>query len=293
MTLPNFLIVGAAKAGTTSLHTYLSEHPDVYMSPIKETNYFALSEGRRSFVHATADDRFPVELRVKTLEEYEALFDGVTTEKAIGEACPTYLESPVAAERIHKCIPEAKIVVSLRNPVDRAYSGYLMALRNGRVKGPVHTALAPSSHFVQIGFYNRLLKKYVGRFDRENILILLFDEIQQNLQGSLRILFHFLNVDEYFLPDIQKAHNIGGVPRNAALNLVLSNRTLKRVAKPLLNKGLLDRIRDVHARNLEKPPELPAELRRRLIELYRDDIEKLQELTERDLSSWLQIDGAA
>src|SRR5437868_623089 len=109
MTLPNFLIIGAAKAGTTSLHHYLRQHPDVYMGP-REPRYFA-REG--------ADAESPV---IRTRDVYEQLFDGVTTEHAIGEGSPQYLNHPIAPDEIAAELPDVKLIVSLRNPADRAYS---------------------------------------------------------------------------------------------------------------------------------------------------------------------------
>ncbi|MGQ9662575.1 MAG: sulfotransferase domain-containing protein [Kiritimatiellia bacterium] len=106
MTLPNFLIVGAPKAGTTSLFDYLGQHPEVYTPPVKEPCFF--SSGLPAFTH--------------DLAEYEALFAGQTTQTAIGEASTTYLYDPDAARRIHDLLPEARIIIMLRNPAERAYS---------------------------------------------------------------------------------------------------------------------------------------------------------------------------
>ena len=111
MTLPNFLIIGAPKAGTTSLYSYFREHPAIFMPELKEPRFFGY-EGQGDRI------RFPV----RTLEEYTALFDGVTTETAIGEATPHYLVYPVAAQRIRDLIPGVRLIASLRDPVDRAYS---------------------------------------------------------------------------------------------------------------------------------------------------------------------------
>ena len=113
MTLPTFIVIGAAKAGTTALYWYLAEHPDVFMSRLKETFYFAygvdrqVTCSRRPRVH-----RFPV----KTLAEYEALFAGAGAAKAVGEASPIYLEAPLAAGRIRETIPHARLVCILRHP---------------------------------------------------------------------------------------------------------------------------------------------------------------------------------
>src|SRR5262245_16436607 len=117
---PNFFIVGAAKAGTTSLHAYLSAHPQVFMPALKEPHYFADFELSPEF-----DNFMPV---IRDQPAYQDLFRGSQGSTAVGEASPSYLCDPAAAARIKAAIPDAKIVISLRNPVDRAYSHYLMDL---------------------------------------------------------------------------------------------------------------------------------------------------------------------
>ena len=126
MKLPNFVVIGAAKAGTTALYWYLQEHPEVFMSPLKETNFFAYGvdpEGRLLYGDPELH-RFPI----KNLDAYADLFAGAGDEKAVGEASPIYLECPEAAGRIQQLLPEARIICGLRDPVDRAYSDYLDVL---------------------------------------------------------------------------------------------------------------------------------------------------------------------
>src|SRR3989344_7184694 len=106
MRLPNFLIIGATKAGTTSLHHYLGQHPDIFVAPTKETNFFA-QESALCFTGRT----------VSLPEEYAAQFAAATTQKAIGESSPAYLAVPLAPERIARMLPHAKLIVILRNPI--------------------------------------------------------------------------------------------------------------------------------------------------------------------------------
>src|SRR5881628_1693582 len=136
MMLPNFLIIGAAKSGTTSLYQYLRQHPEVYMSAVKETNWFAY-EGQRDSWYS-----------VRTAEEYERLFDGVTVQRAIGEASPQYMKSAVAAKRIAARLPGVRLVAILRDPIDRAYSGYLNSLRDAMERCSTDEAMRPGTRFV-------------------------------------------------------------------------------------------------------------------------------------------------
>ena len=123
MIMPNFLIVGAAKAGTTALHEYLQQHPQIYMTPTKETNFLAF-EGEVLNFHGPGDESLQ-DFSITDLKTYQAEFQQVTNELAIGEACPSYLYLPKAAKRIKQYIPDTRLIAILRNPVERAYANFL------------------------------------------------------------------------------------------------------------------------------------------------------------------------
>jgi hypothetical protein len=283
---PNFLIIGAAKAGTTSLHRYLAAHPEVYMSSLKETNYFAYVGPAESGagVRVTEDQRrFPI----RTREEYLSLFRDVTTEKAVGESSPLYLETPTAPSRIRRAIPDARIVVSLRDPADRAVSGYMMRVRSGRQAGGIVEALSdPTGHLIQLGYYFNQLKRYYDLFPRERIHVCLFDDLKADPNLVLRGIFRFLRVDQDFKPDLSRQHNPGGVPKNWLLHRLIwgvaESAKLRRIVPPWVHRTG----RFLHERNLRRVP-VPPELLVRLRELYAEDVLRVQGLIERDLSAWL------
>src|SRR6185369_8360971 len=120
--LPNFFLIGAAKAGTTALYNCVNQHPEIFMSPVKEPHYFTF-EGEIPVFEGPGGDYFP-RVAIHRPIDYISLFSGASNQKVIGEASTTYLSSPVAAFRIKKSAPEAKIVALLRQPADRAYSQY-------------------------------------------------------------------------------------------------------------------------------------------------------------------------
>ncbi|MGL6340594.1 MAG: sulfotransferase family protein, partial [Waterburya sp.] len=128
--MPNFLIIGAAKAGTTALHEYLQQHPQIYLTPTKETNFFAFAEQDINF--QGIGDEVLKDFSITDWKTYQAQFAGVTREKAIGEACPSYLYYPQAAIKIKQYIPDARLIVILRNPVERAYANFLHIVRDDR-----------------------------------------------------------------------------------------------------------------------------------------------------------------
>ena len=184
VTLPNFIVIGAAKAGTTALHWYLAEHPQVFMTPVKETNYFAFGlddEGRLLYGDPELH-RFPI----RSLSEYRALVRRRRGPVAVGEAF-SHLSAKLtrAAGRIAEVIPGARIVCGIREPVDRAYSDHLMYLRSrGRRLDPARDLTpsaawaAPDSHWMQIGQYYEPLRRYFDAFPRQRILVFLFDDLK-------------------------------------------------------------------------------------------------------------------
>jgi hypothetical protein len=275
MTLPNFLIIGAAKSGTTSLYQYLRQHPEIFMSEVKETNWFAY-EGQR-------DSRYSV----RTAQEYERLFDGVTVERAVGEASPQYMKSTVAADRIAARLPGVRLVAILRNPIDRAYSGYLHSLREAKERRSVDEAMRPGSRYVDQGLYYLQLSRYFERFDRGRINVLLYDDLAADPSVVMRSLYEFLGVDGAFAVDVSTRHNAGAIPRLPILNWMLSKSVAAfRRVFPSLPKGsgIVARIKP---RLLRPPDPLPPHIRRRLIDYFRDDVARTGELIGRDLSHWL------
>ena len=305
MTLPNFLIIGAAKSGTTSLMKYVGQHPHVFMCPVK-THFFYLGEDP-SLIHDTPDGWYRRPVIETTMSGYEAMFDSVGDAGAIGETCDTYLPSERAAQRIHQYMPDAKLIAILREPVGRAFSSYTHMLRDGEetlsfaeglAQEPKRIAedRAPIWQYRQRGYYYQQVKMYMDMFGRDQVRIYLYDDLCADVDGLLRDIFEFLGVEPGHKIDTSMRYNVSGTPRTKAL------RTLHRgISKPNRFKSLLRAvlpqrvaqslgrhvIQGFQMRALEKP-EFPEEVRRALIEDYREDIIKLQDLLQRDLSTWLE-----
>ena len=299
MTLPNFLIIGASKSGTTSLYYYLGQHPEVYMSPVKEPKFFAFEGKKLDFRGPEAQERVNSK-SVTQIEEYEALFEGVRGEKAIGEASPTYLHNSQAPGRIKHYVPEARLVAVWRNPVERAYSAYVQHVRDGRETLSFSEALraeesrirdnwSPGWGYKRIGFYHRHLTRYYDLFGGDRIRVYLYEELSEDPVAVSRDIFGFLGVDDSFAPDTSLRHNVSGIPRSHALRrLVKKPNVVRSALKLLLPEKTRKRISvNVQNWNLEKAPPMPEEARRELIEAYREDILRLQGLVGRDLSGWL------
>jgi hypothetical protein len=302
MTMPNFLIIGAGKSGTTSLYHYLRQHPEVYMSPVKEPKFFAV-EGKELNFRGPNDETSMNRGSITSIEAYRGLFREVTDEKAIGEASPLYLHSLEAPGRIKHYIPEARLIAVLRDPVQRAYSSFLQRVQKGQE--PLHDfaqALreeenrmrdnwAPRWYSKRIGFYYAHLKRYYDLFEHDRIRVYLHEDLKADPVGVARDVVRFLGVNDAFTPDISLRYNVSGVPRSAALQAFLSR---PNPAKSLLKRFLSEDLRRRVAVSLENrniagpPPPLDPNVRKELQDLYREDILNLEKLIGRDLSRWLE-----
>jgi hypothetical protein len=290
--LPNFVIIGAAKAGTTALYWYLADHPQVFMSPVKETNYFAFGlDDDGNLLYGDPDlHRFPV----RSSAAYEELFSGATDALAIGEASPIYLECPQSAARIQEVLPNARIICGLREPVDRAYSDYLMYLRaRGRRLDPVRDLTAsaawasPESHWMQISRYHEALSRYFDLFPRDRIHVFLFEDFRADAIGTVRDVYRAVRVDPGFAPDLDTPHNIGGMPSSMTLEKVFTSGALKKALEPWIPRRAADMARRLRTKNLKKAPALPEALKAELGQHFRDDIAKTSALIGRSLDNWL------
>jgi sulfotransferase family protein len=311
MTMPNFLIIGAAKSGTTSLYHYLKQHPQVYMSPNKEPDFFAL-EGRKLNFDGP-DGKEATNRRIRrgcatNIEEYRTLFRGVSDETAIGEASTWYLYSAQAPGRIKVHIPKAKLIAVLRNPVERAYSAFLyLRLRDQEPLSEFSQALQAEQirksnnwdwwwYYKDIGFYYVQLKRYFDTFGQDQIRVYLYEDLKAEPLRVVQSVFRFVGVDNKFVPDFSRRYNPSGVPKDNPLAELAHkpHNPVKTILRPLLPAGLRWRLSTslLYTRlknwTVTKPPPLPPEIRGELTDLYREDVLKLQDLIGRDLSVWLK-----
>ncbi|MGB3768658.1 MAG: sulfotransferase [Phormidesmis sp.] len=306
MTLPNFLIFGVQKAGTTSVYNYLKQHPQVYTSPIKETEFLSRKSARKPEL-LNDEDRTGLtkggRQKIVTIERYEALFDAAGEAIALGEASPNYLFAhEQAVPNIQTYIPHAKLIAILRNPVERAYSDYLMSLR--QVVGN-HKPLAAqvetsrqTSHTLLKGLYYEGTKHFLDAFGPEQVKIFLFDDLRQSSAELMRELYEFIGVDSSFTASTQKKSQTAEVPKNSTINRLLRTKNpiregaakvLRAVVSEENRQKLRSQLISANSRGKEYLP-LTNDERRLLEDYYRQDILQLQELLGRDLSHWFKAD---
>ncbi|MCL6548413.1 MAG: sulfotransferase [Alicyclobacillus sp.] len=294
---PNFFIVGAAKAGTSSLYQYLRQHPDVYMSPVKEPHYLCHHHFPEVF-RGPGDREFSDHV-IRDEEAYLNLFRGAGDRRVIGEASVFYLYYPDTGERIRALNPNAKVVAVLRNPVDRAYSSYMHLVRDNRETLSFPEALAKEEErrrngyrelwwYREVGRYSRQIRPYLKTFAPEQLKIFLYEDFahpQQLLQETLR----FLEVDTAVPIDTRIRHNPSGSPRPRWLYDFLAHpHPLKSALKRVIDPDVLHRIAQRGKALTLRKQAMDPNIRRELAAFYRDDILELQDLLGRDLSHWLK-----
>lgn len=297
--MPTFLILGAMKAGTTALYTALDQHPGVYMSPVKEPNYFAFASSPP--VYQAPIDRRPHGVNnssITTLAAYRELFADAPGDAERGEASHWYLYHPEAPANIERYVPEAKLVAMLRNPVERAYSEFLHFVRDGDEPITDFAAALDAEpdrieknwamgRYVDRGRYDEQLERYLDRFSQDQLRVYLFDEFVERPRDIRSDLFAFLGVDSSFEPTVRRV-NASGVPRSRLLHSVLTvARPLRDVVVPFLPDTVVDWVNEVKNANLEKP-DMGPDVRARLVDTFRPHVRRLEVLLDRDLSHWLR-----
>jgi hypothetical protein len=297
--LPNFLIIGAQKAGTTFIQKCAREHPDVF-SPAKEVRFFEDPDYLQT-----------------DFKQFEALFDKVSHEKAIGIKRPDYLARPECPERIYRHLPQAKLILVLRNPVERALSAYFHQMTRGFlpiksaeeglmkiVKGDYKEAYPKSAEIIEYGFYHHYLARYLNYFDREQLCIILFEAMKKDPFETMKRIYNFIGVNDHYIPpslSLKRKHNSSIYSLTRLKLLTLSNPFIytynstrtKVVQKQahLWSKAIGETIAWLDKVSLKlicsnHKPQLSPELAESLYKIYEEDVNKLEVLLGQSLGQW-------
>lgn len=269
--LPQFIIIGAVKGATTWIHNQLRDNPAVYL-PAPEPHFFSQEYDRG-------------------IDHYRRFFDGAAAGQMLGEKSADYLAHPLAAARLAPVLPQARLVVQLRNPVERAYSDYKMLFRRGTVtQGPeAYLDGRPNDQprFLEDGLYARHLRRWLDHFSAAQIKVILFEDVKRSPEATVATVSAHIGAPCHY------SSEVGASPRNDSSErfLPLPVRTalapLKDAARPLRGNAMFEKVRGLFARQIQYPP-LPEALRARMMDYYARDIEDLEKLIGRDLSHWRQ-----
>lgn len=296
--LPNFLIVGAAKSGTTSLFHYLTKHPDVFIPSRKEGRFFSQMPGNFKGPGAKPQNDIIV-----SINDYKKLFLPGKNAAARGDISNDYLfYYKKSISNIKKHLnEEVKIIIILRNPMDRAYSNYLQHVREGWENISFEEALKAEYNrkknnwawpflYKEVSLWSRPVKAFLSNF--KNVYVFLFEDLF-NIQRILHQIYTILGVSDCFKPDTSRKYNISGVPKAKLLhNMYINAAKLKPLFMPLLGllfspEKLQYKMSKLKARNLRKTSIKP-ETYQYLKEYFRKDIEDLNNLIDRNVKSWLE-----
>lgn len=300
--LPNFFIAGAAKCGTSSLDRYLGQHPQIFIPPKKEAHYFSIPSFPIEFKGPGDDGMNRYTIREK--EAYFELFTGAEGYQAVGESSVFYLYYPGTAERIHRENPDAKIIILLRNPVDRAFSAYMHLVRDEREGLSFEHGLEqeekrkrmdfePMWLYKELGLYANQVRHYFEVFGPNQVKVILFEEFIRDTEAMVAEVLEFLGVAPEFRVDTSLQLNESGKPKSRwVYNFISKPNPVKEWVKPLVPKGIRERI-GIKAKSmvLEKVAMKP-ETRTELQAYFAEDIAKLERLLNRDLSVWQKRSNA-
>ena len=271
--LPNFIIIGAQKAGTTTLYNALNQHPEIYMPINKELNFY-----------------FKEKLFNKGIKYYKSLFQP-KGQQVMGEASPGYMCHPLVPKRIFETNKDVKIICVLRNPVDRAYSQFWDNKRHLTETGSFENAFSKYSNYQQYesgkigyftrGFYADYLERYYNLFPKENILLLKTEDLKNNFEESILICHEFLGLKNLSYKTTQIKSNESYTYNNIFYKLIFNysfiNRNIPYNIKKFSFFGRTSKF---------SYPHLDKDIRKDLTSYFWKHNEKLEKLTNLNLSNW-------
>lgn len=294
---PNFLIVGAAKAGTTALYYYLKQHADIGFPDLKEPKYF--SSINLNFPHNGIGDHSVDKYAVKDWYEYLKLFKGLSSYKRIGEASPDYLfYHKKTANLIKESLGDIPIIIILRNPIKRAFSAYIYLKRDNREPLSFGEGLEAEENrlndnwdfmwgYKKGGLYSEQIKTFLNTFT--NVKVILQEDLKTDTKRVIKEVYSFLKVNPDFKTDTSIKHNPSGIPKNLIAKFLLNRNSkvsvnIRGFLKSVIPRSILEKVasHSLEKKSISRPEQ---EL---LKNYFQDDIAKLETLLGKDLSKWIQ-----
>lgn len=274
--IPDFIIIGAMKAGTTSLYRYLQSHPGVFMSEVKEPSYFVLERNWS-----------------KGPDWYRSLFAGAPAGALLGEASTNYSKGtlfPGVPQLLRKNVPDVKLIYLIRDPLERIRSHYAYAVRHRTERRSAEQAITRESIFVRTSQYGAELQRYLEHFPNHQMLILLTEDLRDEPAAVLRRVEQFLGLDEFAFPHLERHYN---VTRNGRMTTLLSSAVEQRERLLDVTERLVpERIRERRLTGAvgRSRPQVPPKALTRIRDVLAADRELLLSQVDLDLSKWMQLD---
>lgn len=288
-TFKRFFVIGTAKSGTTSIYQYLSQHPDIFLPNVKEIHYYsnATSKNDFDFIKPKSNKTYHTKV-IKDEQAYNSLFEKASKETYLGDCSPSYFYDENAAKRIYDDYPESKLIVVLRDPIDRAYSQFLMERRIGieanenfldalktdfendkdRIWGIDHL-------YVDHGMYFKQLQGFRKFFRDDQILCLSFQDITKNTEEALKDILNFLEIDSTFKFKYDTVHNKYKTHRNSFTKGILKSKKWLMWSIDFFPESVVKSIKAVFFKEAEKPV-LDEKALKYLQQVYKKDIKKLE-----------------
>lgn len=309
--MPDIFIVGAPRCGTTYIASILGRHPGIFMCPVKEPHYFAfpdisLNDFRPALrkrienfnlpAYLSQQEKEPVHrMYIEKKQDYLKLFRDAPYGTLLAEASPSYLWAKGAAERIHKENPNARIIIMLRNPVERAVSQYLIERKMGMTK---RTAVADirfdlnylnrkwgaSPLYAELGLYSKQVMNYQNVFGKEKVLIGLLEELEKNQDAFFHKLLLFLNLPAVDFSEYAESRNKGEIPRMDWLNDIRHIPAVKSLHRAVLKGAFKKKLKQWFFKKTDIPD--IAEIKKILLPIFEPDITELEQITGFDLAAW-------
>ena len=276
----NTFIVGAPKAGTTSLHHYLNQHTDVSMSSVKEPNFFSSKEVESLFYNSKCID---------DSNDYHKLFS-IEKRQVRGEASVSYLYYEHVPKRIYDYNSEAKIIIMLREPIERAFSHYLMDCRLGFCSEKLEDIVAnPQSYpqyfqqYLELGNYYSQIKRYRDIFGKEQLLVIFYEDFKTNTEKVMNRVFSFLEIEQQEIDLSIKNPFLS--PSNTLISKLYKFNIIRKGVKTIMPERLLSLIRSKYFSAKSKPM-LSKATEQQLKVFYKSDVFQLEKLLNTDLARW-------
>jgi len=281
---PNFFIVGGSKCGTTNISYYLNLHPKIFFSELNEPYYFCKWD---------VPEEYNRNSMITNMKKYLDLFKNVKNEIIVGEASSPYLSCPHAALEIKKAFPNSKILISIRNPIERSHSAYFSYQfmkpneQNFMEMIKTHEKLISEKIFyidsiLESGFYTKNIKRYQEIFGKENVKVIIFEDYIKNTVQNINSIFNFLGINDKIDLNEQSKGSYR-VPKNFFAKSLLNNKNFRKVSTILIPTVMRQKLGDKYFLKQVKKPQMLENERNYLRELYNDEVNELEKFLGKKL----------